>query len=90
VVNVIERSGGRYQVQDVEFGRVYRWCPECVVVECDCGEKWIVTPSATTCGLCGEDHAAILREEPHVERVGDEAVHPWRYAGDRGDAGIPF
>jgi len=90
VVKVIERSGGRYEVQDVEFGQVYRWCPECVVVECDCGEKWILTPSATTCGWCGKDHAAVFREELDAGRAGDEALHPWRYAGDREDFGLPY
>ena len=80
MVNVIERSGRRYQVQDVEFGQLYKWCLECVV-QCDCDERSIVTPSATTRGCCGQDHAAILREESDVEQVGDEAVHPWRYAG---------
>jgi hypothetical protein len=90
VVKVIERSGGRYEVQNVEFGQVYRWCPECVVVECDCGEKWILTPSATTCGWCGEDHAAVFREELDVGRAGDEVSHPWRYAGDREDFGLPY
>jgi hypothetical protein len=89
VVDVIERSGGRYQVQDVAFGQVYKWCLECVV-QCDCGERSIVTPSATTCGWCAQDHAAILREESDVEQVRDEAVHLWRYAGDPEDAGIPF
>ena len=87
---MIERSGGRYQVQDVEFGQVYKWCPECVVVQCACGERSIVTPLATTCGWCGQDHAAILRQESDVEQVEDEAVHPWRYGGDPEDAGIPF
>jgi hypothetical protein len=90
VANVIEHSGGRYQVHEVEFGQVYKWCPECVVVERDCGERWIVTPSATTCGWCGQDHAPILREESDIEQAGDEAVHPWRYAGDRKDAGLPY
>jgi hypothetical protein len=89
VAKVIERIGGRYQVQEVEFGQVYKWCPECVV-ECDCGETWIVAPSETACGWCGQDHAAILHEEANVEQGGDEAVHPWRYVGDREDAGIPF
>ncbi len=41
---------GRYETQDVEFSRVYRWwCPECVVVECDCGGRSILTASVTTC-----------------------------------------
>ena len=39
MANVIECAEGRYEVQDVEFGRVYKWRPERVVVECDCGER---------------------------------------------------
>ena len=31
---VIERIEAHYEVQDVEMGKVYRWCPESVVVEC--------------------------------------------------------
>ena len=49
MVKVIERSVERYEVQEVEFGRVYKWCPECVVVECDCGDMMILTPSMATC-----------------------------------------
>jgi hypothetical protein len=87
-VGVIERAEGRYEVQDVEFGRVYKWCPERVVVECDCGERAILTASETTC-RCGVDHSAVVREEL-VGCYEDETLHPWRYAGDREDAGIPY
>lgn len=88
MVGVIERAEGRYEVQDVEFGRVYRWRPERVVVECDCGERAALTCSETTC-RCGADHAAVVREELVVCSE-DEALHPWRYAGDREDAGLPY
>ena len=27
MVTIIERTGGRYEIQDVEFGKVYKWCP---------------------------------------------------------------
>ncbi len=88
MATVIERSGGRYDVQEVEFGRVYRWCPECVVIECDCGEMTILTPSEATC-RCGADHIALIRGELD-RRLGDEELHPWRYAKEREDAGLPF
>jgi hypothetical protein len=88
MVKVIERSGGRYEVQEVEFGRVYRWCPECVVIECDCGEMTILTPSGATC-RCGADHIALIRGELD-RRLGDEELHPWRYAKEREGAGLPF
>jgi hypothetical protein len=36
-VQVIERVAEHYDTQEVEFGIIYHWCPECVVVECKCG-----------------------------------------------------
>lgn len=89
MVKVIERSGGRYEVQDVEFGHVYKWCPECVVIECDCGEMTILTPSAAVC-RCGADHTALVREKPDARRLGEKALHPWRYAEEREGFGLPF
>ena len=89
MAKVIERSGGRYEVQDVAFGQVYKWCPECVVIECDCGEMKILTPSEATCG-CGTDHTALVRGKVADRQLGDKALHPWRYAGDREGLGIPF
>ncbi|MDX6379817.1 MAG: hypothetical protein QOI57_841 [Rubrobacteraceae bacterium] len=89
MATVIERSGGRYEVQDVEFGQVYKWCPECVVVECDCGEVTILIPSVPTC-QCGADHTALVRGELVARQSGDKALHPWRYAGEREGLGIPF
>jgi len=62
-MEVIERTEGRYDAHEVEFGTVYRWCLECVVVECDYGERAILTVSTTTCGECGADHAAAVQEE---------------------------
>ena len=85
---MVERAEGRYEAQDVELGRVYRWRPEQVVVECDCGERTIVTGSETAC-RCGADYAAVLREG-HAASPEDEVLHPWRYAGDREDVGIPY
>jgi hypothetical protein len=46
--------------------------------------------SWSTCGGCGADHKTVVREGLDVEQSGDEAVHPWRYAEDRGDAGLPY
>ncbi len=28
MLTAIERTGGHYEVQRVDFGKVYRWCPE--------------------------------------------------------------
>jgi hypothetical protein len=90
MVTVIERTEGRYEVQDVEFGSVYRWCPECVIVECDCGERLTLTSSIVTC-RCGADHTALVREElMAIGVLGDEALHPWRSLHYFADTGLPY
>jgi hypothetical protein len=86
---VIKRIPAHYEVQDVEMGKVYRWCPESVLIECDCGETPTLTASRrTACGGCGADHAALAEEilDPRSE---DKVDHPWRsvrpyYAPTRG------
>ena len=88
-MQVIERTEGHYDVQEVQFGTVYRWCPECVVIECDCGERPNLTPSESICPECGANHTAIVWEELADRRVGDETIHPWHYAEDRQDVGLP-
>ena len=65
-MQVIERVSGHYDVREIEFGRVYRWRPGCVVVECDrCGERPALTGSRTTCS-CGADYEADIGGEPVV------------------------
>ena len=82
MVTVIEHTGGRYDVQATEFGRSYRWVPDRVVVDCECGEKATLTRSVTTCERCGADHSRALMEELEARRREDEILHPWRYNGD--------
>ena len=84
-MKVTERIEGRYETQEVPFGKVYVWCPGRVVIECDCGEGLILTGSTSVCG-CGADYAATLRETLVSKRLRDEALHPWRYAKDLEDA----
>ena len=45
MTKVIERVEAHYEVQDVEMGKVYRWCPESIVVRCGCGERLSLTVS---------------------------------------------
>ena len=59
---VIERTEGHYETEKVPFGMVYKWCTECVVAECGCGERMILTCSMSTCAGCGTDYAALLEE----------------------------
>jgi hypothetical protein len=84
-VQVIERIAEHYDTQEMEFGRIYRWCPESVVVECKCGKRRTLTRSALIevkpdCE-CGMDHAGNVREEVVLESLDEdyEAHHPWHY-----------
>ena len=76
MTTVIERIQGCYEVQETSYGEAYVWRPECVVVECDCGERPVLTASLSTCG-CGADHAAIVRDELAFRPESGEASHPW-------------
>ena len=80
---VIERVRAHYEVEDVEMGKVYRWCPERVVLECTCDEELTLSALKTTCPGCGADHGAIVHaaivEEMLVARPGDRDDYPWRY-----------
>jgi hypothetical protein len=86
---VIEYIGGCYEAQEVPFGVVYRWCPECLLIECGCGEMLTLSCSMTTCSECGADHMAVVQEELAGQCFEDEALHPWRYAGEREGLGLP-
>jgi len=91
MLTAIERTEGRYEVQEVDFGRVYRWCPERVDIECGCGERLNFTAvSAATCPRCGTNHTATVGAAPAAGGSEDQALHPWRYdAGNLKDAGLP-
>ena len=92
MLTTIERIGGHYEVQEVDFGKVYRWCPEHVNIECECGQRLNSTAVSTaTCPRCGANHAATIREEITAERLEDQTLHPWRYdTRDLEDASLPY
>ena len=72
MTTVIECTEGRYEVQATSYGETYVWCPECVVVECDCGERPVLSASQTICD-CGADHVALIWKVLASQR----APHPW-------------
>ncbi len=92
MAKIVERARAGYDVEDVEYGKVYTWKPETVVVECGCGEEASLTPSETACEECGAEHTGLVRKERYDRRPqGDEDVHPWRYSGDgEDDAALPY
>ncbi len=98
MMKIVERTQGHYEIQDVEFGKVYKWHPVSVVMECECGKRFthkrleLISSEVTACES-GADSGASIREELVIQRLDeDEAVlHPWRYRpSSEDDAGIPF
>ena len=91
---VIEHVQPRYEVQDVAFGKVYKWHPEHIVAECQCGQRLSLTASTTTsCVECGTDHGLAVKEASANGHQSDQTLHPWRYysSEDREeDGGLPF
>ena len=88
MVEVIERVAEHYDVQEVAFGRSYLWCPECFVIECDCGKRVTLTRSdiiigaGFTCEECGAAKVSgRIRAEVVIELLDedDAAIHPWHY-----------
>lgn len=98
-MRIVKHLVGHYKDQDVEFGKVYIWCPEGVVAECECGKRVtyerpdIINGSEIACE-CGEDHTSNIREELDVqlldEEQEDKRLHPWRYWSTSKDSGLPF
>jgi hypothetical protein len=91
MAKVIECLKARYDVQEVQLGTVYRWRPQGVLIECECGETVALTVSEATCEACGAEHTWLVRTD-EAKRLPeeDEVLHPWRYSEDREDAGLPF
>jgi hypothetical protein len=73
MTTMIECTEGHYEAQNTSYGEVYVWCPEYIVVECDCSERPTLSTSETVCS-CGADHAALVQEVLASQRV---APHPW-------------
>ena len=86
---IIEHIGGYYETQEVPFGVVYQWHPGSLLIECGCGERLALTCFISTCTECGADHAPLVREELAGQCSEDEALHPWRYGGEREGLGLP-
>jgi hypothetical protein len=97
VGRIIQSTGGRYEAQEVTFGTVYKWCPEGVVLECDCGKRATLTSAVNACERCGADYATFVRDYMTLvqedlvagQLTRDEDVHPWRYQLTSREDGIP-
>jgi hypothetical protein len=76
VTQVIERVKAHYEVEAVEMGTVYRWCPESVVIERDCGQSFTVeSAKAATCLRCSADHKGVASRLPAKPLTAEEEAH---------------
>ena len=71
-MRVIEHERGHYEVREVPYGKVYDWCPERLVFECDCGEMHVSSGSTITCS-CGR----VCGDVPEDRRPDEASLHPW-------------
>jgi hypothetical protein len=79
---IIERVDACYEAREVPFGKVYEWHPAYVALECDCGERLILTAASTTtaCGWCGADLGGFVHDlREREDRLPDRLTHPWLY-----------
>jgi len=95
-MRIIEHVEAHYEVQDLEFGKVYKWHPDSVITECECGKRSSYSQSSlngsvATCE-CGKDHMDSIQDEEFITPLPeeDEVVHPWRYWHTSKDTGLPF
>jgi hypothetical protein len=78
---IIERVEARYETREVPFGTVYEWHPAYVALECDCGERLIITATSTTTGCpCGTRLGGFIHYvQGHEDHLPDRLTHPWFY-----------
>jgi hypothetical protein len=89
-MQVIEVLDDLYETQEVPFGRSYKWCPESVVVVCECGKratfKMVDLCDSVVACECGADHASGILEELQSQQQEvrgqtledyERTHHPW-------------
>jgi hypothetical protein len=83
MARIIKGIAAHYETHEVPFGRSYEWHPEYIIVECDCGQKLLLTGTSNlpSCPECGLDYGWLVHEIRRREkrRLRDEDEHPWHY-----------
>lgn len=82
-MRIVKDTEAYYETHDVPFGRSYKWHLEKMTIECECGEKLILTGTSegTSC-RCGADYAALVQDiQRREEHLQDDEVHPWHHDG---------
>lgn len=82
VTKIIERVEAHYEAREVPFGKTCEWRPAHVILQCECGEKLILTATSTitTCGRCGADLGTFAHDIQEREGdLPDKLSRPWFY-----------
>lgn len=88
-METVEVEAPRYEAQEIPFGRVYKWLPPKVALECSCGNLCVFTRARDArCALCQRDHAAAV-EEGIAQADGEGLMHPWQDWTELAEA-IPY
>lgn len=74
-MRVMEREQEHYEVLEVPYGKVYSWCPESILIECDCGEQLTWRGGRAEC-RCGASYTDIEKEAPE-QQPQENVYHPW-------------
>jgi hypothetical protein len=59
MATIIERTGSHCEAQEMPYGKAHVSYQECVMVECNCGERPALTASEALC-RCGANHTALV------------------------------
>jgi hypothetical protein len=79
---VTKHVEAHYESSEMPFGKVYEWHNAYIALECDCGEKLILTATSTitTCSRCGADLGGFVHDIQEREgHLPDNLTHPWFY-----------
>jgi hypothetical protein len=76
---IIERVEARYEVREVPFGKVYEWHPAYLAIECDCGERLIITATSiiTACSCGARLGGFVHYVQEHGDHLPERLTHPW-------------
>ncbi len=81
MMRVAKDTEAHYETHEVPFGRSYKWHPEKMIIECECGEKLTIAgmSKGASCG-CGADYATLIQDiQRREENLQDDKIHPWHH-----------
>jgi hypothetical protein len=68
---------GHYKLEEVPYGKVYRWTAGHALVEGECGQLMLVEHASTAiCPECGADHTGALEGLEGRSLIEDEVYYP--------------